>query len=333
MDVGRDCRNGTTVGRRRFLGVADAASVGYTYEWHTVDPVVAGMGLSEQPALPSIIEPASMPPVGSPMDEPTLPVVDRAIQLPAPYWYVGWPAAATGTCVRADVARRLVTVAAALPEPFGLAVLDTWRPLELQRQIYRAAYEDRTLPPGFVNEPSIDPRTPPPHLSGGAVDVTLTYRHRPLALGTLFDAFTAEAATAAFEDSPGVVRELRRLLTGRMLEGGFTGYQQEWWRFEYGTRRWAAVRGEPPLRTDQPTPALLTSGKPVGVSVRESVSAFAASAAILNNRRHAAPAVIARLPGGPGGSPAGSAPGTPVTGGSSRAASRCPGRPGWPSAR
>ena len=110
MDVGRDCRNGTTVGRLRFLGVADAASVltvsaaaataprtpaprpapplrpfsQYTYEWRTVDPVVAGVGLSEQPALPSIIEPASMPPVGSPVDEPTLPVVDRAIQLPAP---------------------------------------------------------------------------------------------------------------------------------------------------------------------------------------------------------------------------------------------------------
>lgn len=150
-----------------------------------------------------------------------------------------------GTFVRAEVARRLAGVAAGLPEPFGLAVLDGWRPLELQRQIYHAAYQDRTLPPGFVSEPSTDPQTPP-HLTGGAVDVTLTYRRRPLALGTLFDAFTPQAASAAFETTPGVVRELRRLLTVRMLGAGFTGYQQEWWHFECGTRRWAAVRGERP---------------------------------------------------------------------------------------
>ena len=48
-----------------------------------------------------------------------------------------------------------------------------------------------------------------------------------LALGTLFDAFTAEAATAAFEDSPGVVRELRRLLTGRLLPTGRTSEDHE----------------------------------------------------------------------------------------------------------
>lgn len=218
----------------------------YTYEWLTVDPVTAGVSVPEQPVLPSIIEPEWTPPVDAPVDEPMVAVIDRAIQLPAPYWHVGWPAAVSGTFVRADVARRLVTVADGLPEPFGLAVLDGWRPLELQRQIYRAAYQDATLPPGFVSEPSTDPRTPPPHLTGGAVDLTLTYQHRPLALGTLFDAFTPQAASAAFEATAGVVRELRRLLTARMLGVGFTGYQQEWWHFEFGTRRWAAVRGERP---------------------------------------------------------------------------------------
>lgn len=218
----------------------------YTYDWLTVDPVTAGVSVPEQPALPPIIEPERMPPVDGPVDEPLVAVADRAIQLPAPYWHAGWPAAVSGTFVRADVARRLVTVTAGLPEPFGLAVFDGWRPLELQRQIHRAAYQDGTLPPGFVSEPSTDPQTPPPHLTGGAVDVTLTYRRRPLALGTLFDAFTAQAASASFEATAGVVRELRRLLTARMLGVGFTGYQQEWWHFEYGTRRWAAVRGEHP---------------------------------------------------------------------------------------
>lgn len=218
----------------------------YTYEWLTVDPVTAGVRIPEQPPLPPIVEPKKMPPVDAPVNEPMVQVDDCDIQLPAPYWQVGWPAAVPGTFLRADVTRRLLGVAVGLPEPFGLAVLDGWRPLELQRQIYRAAYEETPLPPGFVSEPSIDPRNPPPHLTGGAVDVTLTYRRRPLALGTLFDAFTPQAATAAFEATPGVVRELRRLLTARMLNAGFTGYQQEWWHFEHGTQRWAALRGERP---------------------------------------------------------------------------------------
>ncbi|HET9257003.1 MAG TPA: M15 family metallopeptidase, partial [Pseudonocardiaceae bacterium] len=236
-------RGGDVAARRQsFLGIAGS----YSYEWLTVDPVAAGAGVPEQPPLPPIPEPATMPRVTEPADEPMVRVVDRGIQLPAPYWHVGWPAAVTGTYLRADVARRLVSVVAGLPDRFGLAVLDGWRPLELQRQIYRAAYQDPALPPGFVSEPSPDPQTPPPHLTGGAVDVTLTYRHRALALGTQFDAFTARAASTAFETIPGAIRELRRLLTARMLDAGFVAYQQEWWHFEYGTRRWAAVRGEQP---------------------------------------------------------------------------------------
>jgi D-alanyl-D-alanine dipeptidase len=218
----------------------------YTYEWLTVDPVAAGVTIPEQPPLPPIVEPGTMPPVDAPVDEPMVQIAAGDIQLPTPYWQVGWPAAVAGTFVRADVARRLAGVAAGLSEPFGLAVLDAWRPLELQRQIYHATYQDATLPLGFVSEPSTDPQKPPPHLTGGAVDVTLTYCRRPLALGTLFDAFTAQAASAAFETTPGVVRELRRLLTARMLDAGFTGYQQEWWHFEHGTRRWAAVGDERP---------------------------------------------------------------------------------------
>src|SRR5437868_9124506 len=80
----------------------------YTYDWLTVDPVAAAVRIAEQPALPSIVEPNWMPPVDAPVDEPMVAVVDRAVQLPAPYWHVGWPAAVSGTFLRADVARRLV---------------------------------------------------------------------------------------------------------------------------------------------------------------------------------------------------------------------------------
>jgi len=57
----------------------------YSYAWLTVDPVAAGVSVPVQPVLPSIGEPGSLPAVDAPVDEPLVPVIDRAIQLPAAY--------------------------------------------------------------------------------------------------------------------------------------------------------------------------------------------------------------------------------------------------------
>ena len=96
-------------------------------------------------------------------------------------------------------------------------------------------------------EPIADPRTPPPHLTGGTVDLTLTLDGTPLALGTGFDDFTPEAYTESLEQTPGASRELRRLLYRAMRDAGFVVLHCEWWHFEYGTRRWAAITGNHPL--------------------------------------------------------------------------------------
>jgi zinc D-Ala-D-Ala dipeptidase len=196
--------------------------------------------------LPELREPKTMPaaPVPAPGDgEPLVQIVDRRVRVLSTYWHVGWEQAIPGALVRSGVAERLSAAAAALPEQFGLAVFDAWRPLPLQAEIFQAAYADPTLPPGFVSEPSGDPSLPPPHLTGGTVDVTLTWNSHPLALGSSFDDFTDEAHTAAYESIPGRVRQLRRLLFWAMYDQGFSVVDCEWWHFEYGTRRWAALRG------------------------------------------------------------------------------------------
>ena len=69
---------------------------------------------------------------------------------------------------------------------------------------------------------------------------------RLLALGTDFDDFSADAHTGALESEPGVARELRRLLYRTMHDAGFVVLHCEWWHFEFGTRRWAAIRSEQP---------------------------------------------------------------------------------------
>lgn len=222
----------------------------YDYRAFLVDPDKLDVPVNfVSRALPDLLEPSAFPRVSVPASrdgEPMVVLAHRRIRILSPYWHAGWEAARPSAFVRAGVAERLAAVAESLPEGFGLAVLDAWRPLALQAEIYEAAYADSSLPEGFVSQPSADPATPPPHLTGGTVDVTLTWHGHPLALGSAFDDFTDEARAAAFETTPGRVRQLRRLLFWAMREQGFRVIDCEWWHFEIGTRRWAAITGETP---------------------------------------------------------------------------------------
>lgn len=220
------------------------------YRCFLADPDLLSVPVSlEAPPLPELIEPSTMPTVCVPANydhEPMVMLEHRSIRILSPYWHGGWPSARQAAFVRTGVATRLACVATSLPPGFGLAILDAWRSLELQREIYEAAYADSDLPQGFVSLPSADPTTPPPHLTGGAVDVTLTWEGHPLALGSGFDDFTDQARAMTFEDTPGRVRSLRRLLFWAMQDQGFRAIDCEWWHFELGTRRWAALTGNSP---------------------------------------------------------------------------------------
>lgn len=150
--------------------------------------------------------------------------------------------------VRQGVAERLAAVAAALPEPFGLVVLDAWRSPGYQAALL-AHYRDAIpgLRAGFVADAADGPT--PPHTTGGAVDLTLAWAGEPLALGTDFDAFTDDARPAAAErtgDSGAAqVRDLRRMLATAMTGQGFAVHPLEWWHWSYGEQWWAAASGRP----------------------------------------------------------------------------------------
>jgi D-alanyl-D-alanine dipeptidase len=144
--------------------------------------------------------------------------------------------------LRGGALARLVRAAESLPRGFGLAVFDAWRPLALQRELFATADD---LPPGAVAPPSADPLTPPPHLTGGTVDLTLTWQGTPLALGTEFDDFSPRAAADAFEEYQGYVRGLRRMPYWTLREQQFVVLAEEWWHYEYGTRLWSVISGNP----------------------------------------------------------------------------------------
>jgi len=204
-----------------------------------------GFHVEAQDPLPSLQDPV-YPPVTSPVSEELVPLAHRRIRVLSNYWHAGWDAALPTTWLRAEAFDRLSRAAERLPDRLGLAIFDAWRPLALQAELYDAAYHEPGLPAGFVAEPIPDPQTPPPHLTGGTVDLTLTLDGTPLALGTGFDDFTSAAFADSLETVPGASRELRRLLYGAMRGAGFVVLHCEWWHFEFGTRRWAAITGNEP---------------------------------------------------------------------------------------
>lgn len=178
-------------------------------------------------------------------DEPLVPIEHSQIRCLDIYQRHGFPGAIGAGYLRVGAYQHLCAVAEDLPKPFGLAVFDAWRDPVLQQFLYDRCYEDPDMPPGFVSPPSADPRTPPPHSTGGTVDLTLTWNGTPLALGTEFDEFTPMAFTDALEGAAGesrrVERELRRILLNAMHRQSFVVLAREWWHFEFGTRLWAAV--------------------------------------------------------------------------------------------
>jgi len=135
-------------------------------------------------------------------------------------------------------------------------VLDTFRPLIVQQALWdwqernvRAEHPELSneavidIVRHFVAFPTSDPLQPTPHRTGSAVDLTIIVLEtgEALDMGTAFDEAIPQAQTDWFEPYPSSpVTENRRLLYTAMIGAGFANYPNEWWHYEFGTRRWAA---------------------------------------------------------------------------------------------
>jgi D-alanyl-D-alanine dipeptidase len=194
-----------------------------------------------------------------PVEEPLVPVDaigGRVIDSPM-YHRAGLPGALPRGWVREGVAARLRAVAEALPDGMTLVVWDGYRPIATQAALFHGYLDELTMvhpdwpadaledaAARYVTPPSRSALAPPPHLTGGAVDLTLADADgRPLDLGTDFDAFVPEAGARALEAVPGRARDLRRTLYWAMNGQGFTPYVEEWWHFDHGDQFWGLATG------------------------------------------------------------------------------------------
>ncbi|WP_371673612.1 M15 family metallopeptidase [Streptomyces sp. NBC_00289] len=162
--------------------------------------------------------------------------------------------------VRAGVLRRLLAAQRMLPSGTRFLVVEGYRPPELQRRYFeeyatalRAGHPG--LPPSDIRELASAYISPPevaPHVSGGAVDLTLCRDDgTELPLGTDVNATPEESGGACRTAAPRISAEARanRQVMERVLEAvGFVNYPTEWWHWSYGERYWAVLRQAPAAR-------------------------------------------------------------------------------------
>lgn len=155
--------------------------------------------------------------------------------------------------LRAEVAERLARAAAALRrEGFRLLLFDCYRPLSVQRQLWKAMPRR-----GYV----ADPATGSNHNRAAAVDLALADRAGvPVEMPTGFDAFEPRARAWAWA-TDGVTPTARRhrdALRAAMTAAGFAVNPMEWWHFDARGAAALPLLDMPldgPLRPDAARPA------------------------------------------------------------------------------
>ncbi len=161
------------------------------------------------------------------------------------------------TVVRKTVAEKLCLAAQALPVGFRLAIIEGWRPPYIQRRMYRTVWEmfakdhpdwSDTKLRRTVNRftAPLDPRVPPPHTTGGAVDLVLADGSgKMLDQNSPYDRLDPHGFPF---DAPSLSESARRhrtILAEALSSSGLTNYPSEYWHWSYGDQGWAYRGGHP----------------------------------------------------------------------------------------
>ncbi|OIP68678.1 MAG: D-alanyl-D-alanine dipeptidase [Oscillatoriales cyanobacterium CG2_30_44_21] len=188
---------------------------------------------------------------------------------PHPYMSLGAPYGDRSPFfVRQGILAKLQTAQAYLKEiypSYQLAIFDAYRPIAVQQFMvdYSLAQlaDSKGLELSNINEieknalmsevlkfwalPSHAPKTPPPHSTGAAIDVTFYGADTGTAvdMGSPIDEISDRSFPNYFAnslDTPALeFHRDRQLLHQVMSHSGFQRHPHEWWHFSYGDQLWA----------------------------------------------------------------------------------------------
>jgi D-alanyl-D-alanine dipeptidase len=163
------------------------------------------------------------------------------------------------TLVRASVADMLNRAIGALPSGVRLGIIEGWRPAYIQRRMWLTSWlRFKKLHPDWsdhqlkriVNRFVAPPNAPvpPPHSTGGAVDVVLLDSNgRQLDMSSPYELYDPKGYAADVRGLDASSAENRRVLREVMGASGLTNYPSEWWHWSYGDQGWAYRSGKEPF--------------------------------------------------------------------------------------
>lgn len=150
--------------------------------------------------------------------------------------------------VRESVAIMLSQAQSLLPKNHKIKIVDGFRSLKVQKIIYKTvSNEIKERNPKLskkmieleTNKWVANPKTIPPHTTGGAIDITiLNELEEELDMGTEINSISKKSATYSIKISKKAIRN-RLILIKIMNKVGFKNYPIEWWHWSYGDRMWA----------------------------------------------------------------------------------------------
>tara|TARA_Y100001968_G_C19453902_1_gene770753 strand:+ start:12312 stop:13049 length:738 start_codon:yes stop_codon:yes gene_type:complete len=207
-------------------------------------------------------------------NEPLVPIPLVISRLtPHPYLSLGAPYGKNVDPwrLRVDVVRRLLLAEDCLHQlnpRLSLAVFDAWRPRDVQKFMVDYVIEEQCKLKGIIQSdvtdrtdldriiedvnnfwasPCSDPRTPPPHSTGAAVDLTLIGENGlPIDMGGEIDHIGPVSAPDYYAEFSKLrnpyfneYHSRRELLRTVMEKVGFSQHPNEWWHFSFGDQLWA----------------------------------------------------------------------------------------------
>lgn len=145
-----------------------------------------------------------------------------------------------------------------------LQIFDAYRPIAVQQFMVDWSFQEvlrqRSWHPEQITEdqrsqalrqvyqfwavPNLDPKTPPPHSTGAAIDLTLMDETgAEVPMGSPIDELSERSYPDYFVGQPDPLAEQwdshRQLLHYVMRQAGFQRHYHEWWHFSWGDQLWA----------------------------------------------------------------------------------------------
>jgi D-alanyl-D-alanine dipeptidase len=197
-----------------------------------------------------------------------IPLEKFAVASPHPYQFLGAPYQGRSPYyLRQGVLDRLLQAQIYLQQThpqWRIQIFDAYRPIAVQQFMVDYAFSQVLQAEGLAVErlsptqqqalwqqvyqiwalPSTDPKTPPPHSTGAAVDITLVdAAGMTVNMGSAIDEMSARSQPDYFARSTEPVEQQyharRQLLGNVMFKVEFTRHPGEWWHFSFGDQMWA----------------------------------------------------------------------------------------------